>query len=205
MERRHANQMTPHRAGSVSQRRRGRPRSFDDATTLPRIRSCFAQHGLKGTSLDDLVSATGLARPSLYAAYGNKRAIFLRALESEYEEVRTRLSRQEEAAPLTARIARFLEASTIGYGAEDPERTPAALAFGAALAEVATDEGIRAWFDRFSVALDEGARKALGQDASWPAVSLLSAFALALCVRTRARSSSSGGIDLEELASLLRQ
>src|SRR5437763_378906 len=153
MERRHANQMTPHRAGSASQRRRGRPRSFDDATTLPRIRSCFAQHGLKGTSLDDLVSATGLARPSLYAAYGNKRAIFLRALESEYEEVRTRLSRQEEAAPLTARIARFLEASTIGYG----ERTPAALAFGAALAEVATDEGIRAWFDRFSVALDQGA------------------------------------------------
>jgi TetR/AcrR family transcriptional regulator, copper-responsive repressor len=197
--------MTQHRAALASQRRRGRPRSFDDITTLPRIRSCFAQHGFKGTSLDDLVSATGLARPSLYAAYGDKRAIFLRALESEYEEVCTRLSRQDEAAPLAVRIARFLEAATAGYAVEDPERTPAALAFGAALAEAAIDEEIRAWLHRFSAALDEGARKVLGQASSWQAVSLLSAFALALCVRTRARSSLSEAIDLEELASLLGQ
>ncbi len=40
----------------------------------------FRTQGYAATSLDDLVEATGLARPSLYAAFGDKRALYLAAL-----------------------------------------------------------------------------------------------------------------------------
>lgn len=61
-------------------RRRGRPRSFDANDALKAASERFRTHGYAGTSLDDLVDATGLARPSLYAAFGDKRALYLAAL-----------------------------------------------------------------------------------------------------------------------------
>ena len=47
----------------------------------------FRTRGYAGTSLDDLVDATGLARPSLYAAFGDKRALYLAALDRTIERV----------------------------------------------------------------------------------------------------------------------
>ncbi|MES2096599.1 MAG: TetR/AcrR family transcriptional regulator [Pseudomonadota bacterium] len=61
--------------------RRGRPRGFDPEQALKAASERFRSRGYSGTSLDDLVDATGLARPSLYAAFGDKRAIYLAALE----------------------------------------------------------------------------------------------------------------------------
>ena len=43
-------------------------------------RDQFWLHGFNGTSLDDLTVVTGLGRGSLYAAFNDKRALFLRAL-----------------------------------------------------------------------------------------------------------------------------
>lgn len=71
---------SPETEGAV-QRRRGRPRSFDAQDALKAASERFRTHGYAGTSLDDLVDATGLARPSLYAAFGDKRALYLAALE----------------------------------------------------------------------------------------------------------------------------
>lgn len=62
-------------------RPRGRPRGFDPGQALKAASERFRSRGYSGTSLDDLVEATGLARPSLYAAFGDKRAIYLAALE----------------------------------------------------------------------------------------------------------------------------
>ena len=62
-------------------RRRGRPRSFDAAEVLRAATERFRTRGYAGTSLDDLVDATGLQRPSLYAAFGDKRAIYLATLD----------------------------------------------------------------------------------------------------------------------------
>jgi AcrR family transcriptional regulator len=61
--------------------RRGRPRGFDPEQALKAASERFRSRGYSGTSLDDLVEATGLARPSLYAAFGDKRALYLAALE----------------------------------------------------------------------------------------------------------------------------
>ena len=66
-------------------RRRGRPRSFDPAEVLGAASERFRTRGYAGTSLDDLVDATGLQRPSLYAAFGDKRAIYLATLDRTIE------------------------------------------------------------------------------------------------------------------------
>ena len=54
-------------------KRRGRPRAYDPQVALARAAAVFWKAGYAGTSLDDLVAATGMNRPSLYAAFGDKR------------------------------------------------------------------------------------------------------------------------------------
>ena len=66
-------------------RRRGRPRGFDSGEVLGAATERFRTHGYAGTSLDDLVDATGLQRPSLYAAFGDKRALYLATLDRTIE------------------------------------------------------------------------------------------------------------------------
>lgn len=53
-----------------------RPRSFDEVDVLAKARNLFAAQGYNGTSIDDLVRATGLLRGSLYKAFGSKRNLF---------------------------------------------------------------------------------------------------------------------------------
>src|SRR5262249_17102093 len=60
---------------------RGRPRAYDPETALQTAIEAFWQAGYSGTSLDDLSAATGMNRPSLYGAFGDKRALYLKALD----------------------------------------------------------------------------------------------------------------------------
>ena len=67
--------------------KRGRPRSFDQGETLDKAMKVFWKQGFGGTSYGDLTEATGLNKPSLYAAFGDKEALFTEALtcyESNY-------------------------------------------------------------------------------------------------------------------------
>lgn len=63
-----------------------RPRSFDPATVITRARDAFVAGGYRGTSVDDLLTATGLARASLYQAFGSKRGLFVAALTRGSDE-----------------------------------------------------------------------------------------------------------------------
>ena len=63
----------------------GRPREFEVDAALDRALEVLWAKGYESASLDDLCAATGLGRSSLYAAFGDKRALYLRALE-RYEE-----------------------------------------------------------------------------------------------------------------------
>ena len=59
----------------------GRPREFDTEKALELATALFWRKGYEGTSLSDLTQTLGITRPSLYAAFGNKEALFRLALE----------------------------------------------------------------------------------------------------------------------------
>jgi AcrR family transcriptional regulator len=61
--------------------RPGRPRAFDPDRALDRALAVFWRQGYEGASLPDLTKAMGINRPSLYAAFRNKEALFLKAIE----------------------------------------------------------------------------------------------------------------------------
>lgn len=68
-------------------RPRGRPRKYDPDKALDAAGTVLWERGFSATSLTDLCEATGMNRPSLYAAFGDKRTIFLRVLERFIERM----------------------------------------------------------------------------------------------------------------------
>ncbi|MEM9906083.1 MAG: TetR/AcrR family transcriptional regulator [Cyanobacteria bacterium P01_D01_bin.44] len=59
----------------------GRPREFNIQAALDQAVQVFYVKGYEATTLEDLTQAMGIQRPSLYAAFGNKEALFLKVLE----------------------------------------------------------------------------------------------------------------------------
>src|ERR1700744_5335265 len=60
-------------------RRRGRPRAYEPEVALGKALDLFRKDGFAATSLDDLSTATGMNRPSLYAAFGDKRELYIKS------------------------------------------------------------------------------------------------------------------------------
>jgi AcrR family transcriptional regulator len=60
---------------------RGRPRAYEPGAALDSAAELFWTNGFDDTTLDDLSAAMGMRRPSIYLAFGDKEALFLRAIE----------------------------------------------------------------------------------------------------------------------------
>lgn len=62
-------------------KRRGRPRAYQPDVALGRALDLFRKGGFAATSLEDLSAATGMNRPSLYGAFGDKRELYIKSYE----------------------------------------------------------------------------------------------------------------------------
>ena len=76
-----------------SRPRRGRPPAYDADTALQAALDAFWDGGYAATSLDELSAATGMNRPSLYGAFGDKRELYLKAVERYREASRAGMAR----------------------------------------------------------------------------------------------------------------
>lgn len=91
---------------------RGRPRSFDPEIVLDRATEVFWRHGFQGASLAELTAATGLSKPSLYAAFGDKEALYLRCLDRyTHRLVSTQTTLLEQEPDARRAIESFLVAT----------------------------------------------------------------------------------------------
>ncbi|MXP42528.1 TetR family transcriptional regulator [Altererythrobacter soli] len=91
---------------------RGRPREFDVEEALAAALRVFWTKGYEGASLSDLTEAMGITRPSLYAAFGNKEALFKQALDL-YEREKLAYARSALEAPTARGVARRMLDGTI--------------------------------------------------------------------------------------------
>ena len=100
---------------------RGRPRSFDRDLALHRAMEVFWARGYEGASIGDLTAAMGIERPSLYAAFGCKEALFRQAVELYRGQG---LTRQALADAPTARdaVAAMLRTNAIHYASPGQPR-----------------------------------------------------------------------------------
>lgn len=68
-------------AEATTPKRRGRPRAYEPDVALAKALDLFRKDGFAGTSLDDLSAATGMNRPSLYGAFGDKRELYIKTYQ----------------------------------------------------------------------------------------------------------------------------
>src|SRR5579863_2273019 len=99
----------------------GRPRAFDIDKALDRAMKVFWRKGYEGASLPDLTKAMGINRPSLYAAFGNKEALFRKAID-RYTQGPASHVREALNEPTARRVVERLFRGTINLitGSRNP-------------------------------------------------------------------------------------
>src|SRR3954449_5313852 len=96
--------------GSVSPKRRGRPRAYQPEIALGRALDLFRKDGFAATSLDDLSAATGMNRPSLYGAFGDKREFYIKSYARYRADARAAMQEIfRKELPIRERLERIFE------------------------------------------------------------------------------------------------
>lgn len=135
---------TAAKQSSVPKRKRGRPRAYDPPLALRAITEVFWKRGYSGTSLDDLSAAAGMNRPSLYAAFGDKRELYLAALDRYWENgYRAMEAVFEKDLPLREILIELYDRALAMYFPKE-SRPRGCFAIGTASAESVEDPKIRA-------------------------------------------------------------
>jgi AcrR family transcriptional regulator len=136
-------------------RRRGRPRAYDPATALRQAMRTFWKRGYAGTSLDDISAATGMNRPSLNAAFGDKRALYLKALRNYWDDKFTAMGEALGSGTLEEALLKAYNAALSVYFSRD-DGPLGCFVLGTALTEALDDSEVRSIIDTGFRKLDAG-------------------------------------------------
>lgn len=182
-------------------KRRGRPRAYDPAAALVHARDAFWRNGYSGTSLDEISAATGMNRPSLSAAFGDKRAIYLAAMRAYWVAKFATMDQALDAPTLEEALLRAYDASlSLYFSGEDGAR--GCFVVGTAITEAVEDTEIRdiikagfhtldaKFTERLRIAHDRGE---IAKDADVEALAMLATATMhTLAIRARAGSPCEG-------------
>ena len=92
----------------VAPKRRGRPRAYQPEIALGKALDLFRKDGFAATSLDDLSAATGMNRPSLYGAFGDKRELYIKSYQRYRADAReAMLDIFRDELPIRERLQRI--------------------------------------------------------------------------------------------------
>ena len=105
-------------------KRRGRPRAYEPDVALGKALDLFRRDGFAATSLDDLSAATGMNRPSLYGAFGDKRDLYIKSYRRYRADARAAMQDVfKDDLPIRRRLARiYAVALDIYLAGEDGPR-----------------------------------------------------------------------------------
>lgn len=190
------NKSSPDDKAADRPKQRGRPRSFLPEEALRQVLETFWSKGYSATSLDDLSQATGLNRPSLYAAFGDKRALY-RTVLTHYWQLSVDAMAEEFAndGPLEEALVRIYDRALTFYFPKSG--TPrGCFAIGTAVTEAVENAEIRSVLAEGLVTLDQRfeARIAVAQragelspDADCRTLAMMASAALhSIAIRARA-------------------
>jgi len=94
----------------VAPKRRGRPRAYEPDVALGKALDLFRKDGFAATSLDDLSAATGMNRPSLYGAFGDKRELYIKSYQRYRADARAAmLEIFRDELPIRNRLQRVVD------------------------------------------------------------------------------------------------
>jgi AcrR family transcriptional regulator len=129
---------------TTTPKRRGRPRAYQPDIALGKALDLFRKDGFAATSLDDLSAATGMNRPSLYGAFGDKRELYLKSYARYRADARSAMIEIfTDELPIRERLARIYAVALDIYlsGEAGPRGCFTVMT---AASEAVSDPGIRA-------------------------------------------------------------
>jgi AcrR family transcriptional regulator len=92
----------------IAPKPRGRPRAYEPEAALAKALDLFRKDGFAATSLDDLSAATGMNRPSLYGAFGDKRELYIKSYARYRADARAAMADIfRTGLPIKKRLARI--------------------------------------------------------------------------------------------------
>ncbi len=177
-----------------------RPRQFERETVVERSLDVFWQQGFEATSVDDLVTATGLGRQSLYNAFGDKRQLYREALQTYCSRENDRLADVLDGdGPILPRLRGVVEAITEATISDDEARGCFAVNAGVEAADEPARELVERQYavttERFTDALTRA--QALGELA--PGQDPGAIARLLVLVISGVRATGRAGLDPESL------
>jgi AcrR family transcriptional regulator len=179
--------------------KRGRPRAYDPDTVLEQARAVFWDEGFAASSLDALGAAMSMNRPSLYGAFGDKEALYLKTLGRYREESLAQLEQALDPERPLAECLKIVYATALSTYLSGDSGARGCFLIGTATTEAVQSTQIRdmlgtsliafdqAFEDRFRIAQERGE---LSQATDVESLSrLASAILHTLAVRSRAGES----------------